>query len=150
MDFYCSRASREDPSTPLSGISSFSKILAIKDPDKYAIYDARDAVSLNAIQMIYQVSSGVAFPYVLGRNRITGDTTSKPSRGFVYREAAKVKNLISPPYYWKRVPKDQAYARCLGLLRENARNIGVPLCHLEMTLFCYAPALACRVFSDLE
>jgi hypothetical protein len=150
LDIYCSRASREDPSTPLSGISSFSKILAIKDPDKYAIYDARVAVSLNAIQMIYQVSSGMAFPYVLGRNRITGDAASKPPRGFVYREAAKVKNLISAPYYWKRVPRDQAYARYLGLLRENARNIGVPLCHLEMTLFCYAPALACRVFPDLE
>ena len=88
MDIYCSWANREDPSTPLSGISSFSKILAIKGPDKYAIYDARVAVSLNAIQIIYQISSGVAFPYVLGRNRITGDATSKPPRGFVYREAA--------------------------------------------------------------
>ena len=91
LDFYCSRASREDPSTPLSGISSFSKILAIKDPDKYAIYDARVAVSLNAIQMIYQVSSGIAFPYVSVRNRITGDAASKPPGGFIYREAAKVK-----------------------------------------------------------
>lgn len=148
-DFYCSRANI-GPSTPLSGISSFSKIFAIKDPDKYTIFDERVAVSLNAIQMIYQVPFGVAFPYVLGRNRITGDATLKPPRGFIYLEAAKVKNLISALYYWKRVPKDQAHARYLGLLRENARNIGVPLCHLEMTLFCYASALACRVFSDLE
>ena len=88
LDFYCSRASREDPSTPFSRISSFSKILAIKDPDKYAIYDARVVINLNAIQMIYQVSSGMAFPYVSGRNRITSDAASKPPGGFIYREAA--------------------------------------------------------------
>jgi hypothetical protein len=41
--------------------------------------------------MIYQVSSGMAFPYVSGRNRITGDAASKPPRGFIYRETAKVK-----------------------------------------------------------
>ena len=70
--------------------------------------------------------------------------------GVIYLEGAKVKNLISVPYYWNGVPKDQAYARYLSPLRENAKNIGVPLCHLEMSLFCYESALACRVFTDLE
>ncbi len=47
--------------------------------------------------------------------------------GVIYLEAAKVKNLISVPYYWNGVPKDQAYARYLSPLRVNEKNIGVPL-----------------------
>ena len=58
----------KDPETPLSGIASFSKVLAIKDPLKYAIYDARVAVSINAIQMISKVLTLITFSLLLSLN----------------------------------------------------------------------------------
>jgi len=49
---YINQADAERPSTPFSGIASYSKIFSIKDPDRYAIFDARVSASLNAIQLI--------------------------------------------------------------------------------------------------
>jgi hypothetical protein len=49
---YVNQADAERPATPFFGISSYSKILSIKDPHRYAIFDARVAASLNAIQLL--------------------------------------------------------------------------------------------------
>ena len=149
LEKYYKHSLQENPETPLTGIASFSKVLAIKDPLKYAIYDARVAVSLNAIQMILLVKSGEIFPYLSGRNKITGDWSSKPPRGFSKSKEASIKTLTSPPYDWKKVPKEVAYERYLELLHSISKNLDVPLYELEMTLFSQAEELAIRAVPSL-
>ena len=39
------------------GIASWSKAIVIHDPDKYAIFDARVAISLNCIQKLYNIEN---------------------------------------------------------------------------------------------
>lgn len=139
-----------NPPTPLSGIASFSKVLAIKDPLKYAIYDARVAVSLNAIQIIYKVKNGAAYPYLPGRNNITGHWTSNPPRGFSRNDATSLKTLLSAPYKWKKIRNTDAYSKYIMLLQSISKEIEKPLYELEMALFSQAPELACKVLPSLN
>ena len=50
------------------GIASWSKILSVRDPKAYAIYDARVAISLNSIQKYSNVSEPILFPLLISRN----------------------------------------------------------------------------------
>ena len=52
----------------IGGIASYSKMYSFYDPDMYAIYDARVAVSLNMIQFIAD-KPFLFFPYLKGRNK---------------------------------------------------------------------------------
>lgn len=74
LQSYVDEIEKHTPSMPLKGVASYSKIFAIVDMEKYAIYDARVAVCLNAIQWNYHIRKGVAFNYVPGRNNITGNS----------------------------------------------------------------------------
>ena len=150
LDKYYLASLEKNPQTPLSGIASFSKILGIKDPFKYAIYDARVAVSLNAVQMISGVSTGSVFPYISGRNNITGNWSSKPPRGFSKSNLTSVKTLVSAPFNWEKVPKETAYGQYLSLLGTISQEFDVPLYHLEMALFSQAEILACLVIPSLN
>ena len=138
------------PPTPLTGIASFSKVLAIKDPLKYAIYDARVAVSLNAIQMIYNVVNGAAYPYLPGRNNITGHWTSNPPRGFSRNDATSIETLLSAPYEWKKIRNKDAYSTYINLLQSISKELDAPLYELEMALFSQAPELACKALPALK
>ena len=149
LEKYYKESLQENPKTPLTGIASFSKVLAIKDPLKYAIYDARVAVGLNAIQMILAVTSGEIFPYLSGRNKITGDWSAKPPRGFSKSKEASITTLTYPPYNWKKIPRSDAYERYLELLQLISKNLDVPLYELEMTLFSQAEELAIRAVPSL-
>jgi hypothetical protein len=51
------------------GIASWSKMLSIRDPENYAIYDARVAMSLNTISLIKATKSDVFFPQLSSRNK---------------------------------------------------------------------------------
>lgn len=62
---------------PYKGVASYSKLLGIIEPSRYAILDARVVVSLNAIQLLEHKKEGIFFPYLAGRNRVTGDTIKK-------------------------------------------------------------------------
>ncbi len=149
LEKYYKHSLQENPETPLTGIASFSKVLAIKDPLKYAIYDARVAVGLNAIQMILAVTSGEIFPYLSGRNKITGDWSAKPPRGFSKSKEAAITTLTHPPYNWKKIPRRDVYERYLELLQSISKNLDVPLYELEMTLFSQAEELAIRAVPSL-
>lgn len=149
LEKYYKHSLQENPETPLTGIASFSKVLAIKDPLKYAIYDARVAVGLNAIQMILAVTSGEIFPYLSGRNKITGDWSAKPPRGFSKCKEASIATLTHPPYNWKKIPRSDVYERYLELLQLISKNLDVPLYELEMTLFSQAEELAIRAVPSL-
>ena len=50
------------------GVASWSKILSVRNPKEYAIYDARVALSLNSIQKIYSISDRILFPQLPSRN----------------------------------------------------------------------------------
>ena len=149
LEKYYKHSLQENPQTPLTGIASFSKVLAIKDPLKYAIYDARVAVGLNAIQMILAVTSGEIFPYLSGRNKITGDWSAKPPGGFSKSKEASIATLTYSPYNWKKIPSSDAYERYLELLQSISINLDVPLYELEMTLFSQAEELAIRAVPSL-
>lgn len=150
LENYYQLALKETPPTPLSGIASFSKVLAIKNPLKYAIYDARVAVSLNAIQMVLKASEGKAFPYLPGRNNITGNWNYKKRKGFSVNKASSIQTLTSAPYAWEKVPDDKAYTVYLELLEELSKVLSVPIYCLEMALFSQAEELACLAIPSLN
>ena len=52
------------------GIASWSKALTVIDPARYAIYDARVAMSLNALQIIDSIDDAKYFPPLKGRNTL--------------------------------------------------------------------------------
>ena len=56
-----------EPNLKFDRIASTSKILSFYNPDKYVIYDARIAYSLNAIMLI-EGASNMFFPIPLGKN----------------------------------------------------------------------------------
>jgi hypothetical protein len=51
------------------GIASWSKMLSVRDPSKYAIYDARVAMSLNTISLTQSSESTLFFPQLASRNK---------------------------------------------------------------------------------
>jgi hypothetical protein len=52
----------------LQGVATWSKILAMRNPDNYAIYDARVSAALTAIQFANGVQNPILFPRVQSRN----------------------------------------------------------------------------------
>ena len=151
LEAYVERTCKTDPLTPIKGISSFSKILAIVDPSKYVIYDARVAVSLNAIQLINGTKNGLAFPYLPGRNKITGDSSSRPRRGFSNLPKYSIENLTARNTGWCKVTPNDAYQRYLIILKSIIKkNPQYKLHELEMTLFAQAEMLAVRAEPSLK
>ncbi|MDG0981015.1 MAG: hypothetical protein P8O79_14910 [Halieaceae bacterium] len=120
------------------GVASYSKVLGIIDPLKFAILDARVVVSLNAIQLISDKESGVFFPYLSGRNKVTGDNANK--RGFSQVDVFKKNSHLFR--LWSKPKKNNVYKLYLDILRSEARKLNQPLYELEMALFADAENLA--------
>jgi hypothetical protein len=132
---YINQVDAAIPATPLYGIASYSKILAMKDPVNHAIYDSRVAVSLNALQLLLRdhghlgPSDLIAFPVPTGRSpAITqfADAVSPAALGRVG---------------FTNLHKDETYDTYLALLREVAGTLGRPIIDVEMFLYAMAPAL---------
>jgi len=135
LESYVKEIQKEIPNTPIKGVASYSKIFSITNLEQYAIYDARVAVSLNAIQLNKEVKNGVAFNYIPGRNNITGNAVEKI--GFVHQEKYKVKNLIANG--WSRIKRDDTYEVYLDTLRKCLKAFpAYKLYDLEMVLFANA------------
>ncbi|MFL0693676.1 MAG: hypothetical protein ACJLUP_16730 [Agrobacterium tumefaciens] len=139
---YVRNCSRRNPSLQLEGVSSYSKLLAVAAPDRYAIYDARVAVALNAIQHIWSKEPGIAFNYLPGRNRITG--RSHPSKaGFSFDNRFLIKSLTNNG--WQPISQNETYSAYLGLLQSILPEFPDYRLHdLEMALFAEAERLALR------
>lgn len=135
---YARWASRElsQHPKPYTGVASYSKLYAIVNPNEYAIYDARVAVSLNAIQCLYDVGQGgIYFNYLDGRNNTTGHAGKKI--GFIY-EAPYTKSALQAKG-WTRYKRDNIYDFYLTFLKRCQKNIPEhDLCDLEMLLFARA------------
>ncbi len=149
LEAHLRRAEGRNQSTPFAGVSSYSKIFSVVDPKQYAILDARVVVSLNAIQILADTKKGVAFPYISGRNNITGNQGKK--RGFSTLNEYSVINLIQSRG-WSRVARSSAYRIYSDLLhqcRERCSAVsGIAI--LEMALFSQAEELAMRVEPSLS
>lgn len=123
-----------DPDLKFEGVSSYSKALALRCPAQFAIFDARVVVALNAVQVLAKVRDGLAFPYIAGRNRVTGDRVNR--RGFAYDQRFSPRSL-SQERGWEIVRRGSAYRTYLDLLEEvvNCSPAAPDLMLLEMSLF---------------
>lgn len=131
---YVDELQKAQPATPLKGIASYSKIFSIAKPTQYAIYDARVAACLNAIQWLAG-AQGVAFHYVTGRNNVVGNSLKKI--GFTHNPTFALKALYAKG--WTEIRKDDCYATYLQLLQRCAAELdGAPIYQLEMLLFALA------------
>jgi hypothetical protein len=146
LQAYLSQAAMPEPLTRLQGIASFSKILAASDPTRFAIYDARVAVSLNVVQIAGGVSlDGLAFPYLPGRNNVVGHV--EKNAGFSQNKANKPKELAGR-LGWRLVGRNDAYRCYLDLLSSISKRLrGTAIYHLEMALFADAERL-CTLLMD--
>ncbi len=141
---YAMAATKEVPEISFAGIASFSKVLAIRNPEVYAIFDARVAVALNAIHVIGGPTTGELYPYLPGRNNVTGSAVTK--RGFSTLPENARRQLSREHPRWARVPRKTAYQSYLALLNSVNSMLphSAPIYDLEMCLFAQAEKLACR------
>jgi hypothetical protein len=115
------------------GIASWSKALCIRRPDKYAVYDARVAVSLNCLQIVRHVDLPVRFPLLSSRNKLI-------ERG------KKAINRHASENGWQVAQQDNFYEQYKSLLSSAAFSTGAALYTLEMLLFAKAPKLLGEAF----
>lgn len=144
LERYVINISKQTLTTQLQGVASYSKILSIAQPDKFAIYDARVAGCLNAVQINAGIQHGVAFNYVPGRNNIVGNTATK--LGFTQDARFSVRVLVKSG--WSPIKRDQTYTtylKILSLCLEELPNYN--LTSLEMALFANAQC-QCQLAMD--
>ncbi|BEV72980.1 hypothetical protein THUN1379_24620 [Paludibacterium sp. THUN1379] len=141
---YVQEADKAQPELSLKGIASFSKILSIVAPDRYAIYDARVAACLNALQINRGVTAGLAFHYVPGRNNVTGNVAKQC--GFTLMSVFKREQLVSRG--WQSMRSQDCYQTYLDTLQACLPHLpGYQLHDLEMLLFASAE-IECRRAMD--
>lgn len=136
----------DEPEKPWNGIASYSKVLAIADPERYAVFDCRVAVSLNAIQLMQGIHI-LAFKYPVGRN--TELTPDKGRIGFTHiftPEYLEDKGFVKiRPRYTYRI-----YTELLHAVREQT---GRSILATEMDLFARAEdfsRMTRRMFPEAE
>jgi hypothetical protein len=131
---FVNQAEAERPATPFFGIASYSKIFSIKDPTKYAIFDARVAASLNAIQLLLKKdkklheSGMMTFSIPQGQN----DGVKRFASAFL----RALPKLAATP-----VSRDATYGTYLSAIEAVARNTGNSVLEVEMFLFSQANQL---------
>jgi hypothetical protein len=69
---YCDSSEEQLASSTWKGVATWSKILAIRNPDKYAIYDARVGAALLALQLLQRTTIPILFSHVPSRNKAIG------------------------------------------------------------------------------
>ena len=114
------------------GIPSWSKALVIHNPHIYAIFDARVSISLNCLQIIYNIADKELFPILASRNK-------------AITEGQKIIKQISKQNHWKKVDKTMFYLNYLTLLKKVARNRNKNLSTIEMLLFAKAEYLVNKI-----
>jgi len=146
LNSYVKEIQKQKPGTPIKGVASYSKIFSITNLEKYAIYDARVAVSLNAIQLNNNIKKGYAFNYIPGRNNVTGNVNKRI--GFSQQEKYKVKSLVENG--WSRIKRDDTYEVYLKTLKKCLEQFpNYKLYDLEMVLFANAEKEAKKCLKNL-
>lgn len=111
------------------GIASWSKALSIINPQEYAVYDARVAISLNALQIINNLENPTYYPPLQSRNKTINDSK------------IQIQPIVKK---WHKAKEQEFYQNYLDLLKDVATIIGNNTSHheIEMILFAYAEDLA--------
>lgn len=124
------RRTEEDLATGgLKGVASWSKILTIRDPEQFAIFDARVSASLNAIQLMSDRVQ-LLFPNLPTRN------TKLPE----FQRSLR-KRIQRRPYY--QIASTQIYPTYMRLMNGVAQRLGHSSPDTaEMVLFANFEALA--------
>jgi len=121
------------------GIASWSKALCVRDPHRFAIFDARVSASLNALQIIHRTRIGTPrrFPLLASRN------------GEVVRGAGLLRQHFRE-HGWPRVDRG-FYDDYLKLCRAVGERTGspgapMPVYAAEMALFAHTEELLGAAF----
>lgn len=117
------------------GVASWSKVLCIQDPNKYAIFDARVSAALNSLQITGAVAQPMLFPLLSGQNE-------------TIKSGNKKLDAHASQHRWTRTRKDTYYRQYLDLVKEAASSCAVPLYTIEMLLFSQAEALLAKAFPN--
>ena len=117
------------------GIASWSKALCIRDPNHYAIYDARVAVALNALQVIKNVVQPQPFPLLEGQNKL------------IKRASTRLRQHAAQ-HHWALLNTQEFYRRYIEVISIAAVNLGCPLYAVEMLLFAQAEDLYKEAFPN--
>lgn len=144
MTFHIDNCMKDNPELLFKGVATYSKILMSKNSKKYAVFDSRVVVSLNAIQLLGNVEEGIFFPYLNGRNVIIGNKYGFASQPEFSRNA--IKNRYDN---WSILRRNDAYAEYLRLLHYFHKEIGFSISDMEMALFSDAEQLALLIQPSL-
>jgi hypothetical protein len=68
LDKYVGLSEADLTALNMQGVATWSKILAVQNPDTYAIFDARVSAALNAIQLAKGIETSILFPQLASRN----------------------------------------------------------------------------------
>lgn len=121
-----------------AGIATWSKILTARDAGAFAIYDARVAVALNALQLVMKVAEPIFFPHLPSKNKMIGNGQK------LLRKACSE---------WPRFNRNEFYGHYLDILRGCAARMSVDFAYIgietfEMLLFSFAEDLLDEAFPN--
>lgn len=94
LELYTSSSPQELIDRGSQGIASWSKALSIINPIEYAIYDARVAMSINALQIIHNVDSHEYYPPLLSRNKTINSCKEQLKTTVKQWKKLKIQNFI--------------------------------------------------------
>ncbi|HJV76104.1 MAG TPA: hypothetical protein VJ654_17925 [Noviherbaspirillum sp.] len=134
LDRYFTNTDAQNIALGSRGIASWSKALSVRDAQQYAIYDARVAAALTALQIQSRVANPVRFPLLPSRNTLIANRIP------MLKEWAR-------DHRWAATPAS-FYEDYLKLCRTTAerlnsevRNLDAQVYSVEMMLFAHAEAL---------
>ena len=110
------------------GIASWSKAIVVHDPNEYAIFDARVAISLNCIKKLYGINDAVLFPVLPSRNKIVAIGNK------LIKATAKSES-------WEKAYEENFYTQYLKILNYVAKELNSDISTIEMLLFAKAEEL---------
>ena len=110
------------------GIASWSKAIVVHNPNEYAIFDARVAISLNCIQKLYGLNDAVLFPVLPSRNKIVALGNK------LIKATAKSES-------WEKAYEENFYTQYLKILNYVAKELNSDISTIEMLLFAKAEEL---------
>ena len=119
---YRMKSSQELIAKGKKGIASWSKALVVHNPLKYAIYDARVAVSINSLQIINELKEKTLFPVLSSQNR-------------KIRAANKKLKIISKKGSWQNYAENEFYKNYLKILSCVSGELKTNISKVEMLLF---------------
>ena len=135
------RYSSSSPSLLISsgknGVASWSKVLCIIDPSKYAIFDARVSIALNSLQFLFSTENKELYPVL-------------PSRNGLIKQAGTHLKSIAQDEGWEVLEETVFYNQYLDVLKTVSKGLDDRIGVIEMVLFAKAVDLANFVIKQVS